>query len=124
MRVAIASDDRETISAHFGRTMGFMIFDIEDNKITGTEYRENNFTPHARGGAEKVTSRSAPVLEALDDCDAVIANGMGRRILMALQEENINAVITTELNVKKAVDKYINGELDNRPDASCPDKHS
>jgi len=33
MKIAIASDDGKTISSHFGRTKGFVIFEVEDKEI-------------------------------------------------------------------------------------------
>ena len=41
MKVAIATDDKLTISHHFGRTLGFRVFEIKDNKIIKEQYREN-----------------------------------------------------------------------------------
>ena len=33
MKIAIPSDDKVSICVHFGRTKGFLIFDIENNTI-------------------------------------------------------------------------------------------
>lgn len=33
MKIAFASDDEKTIVGHFGRTRGFVIFDIKDEEI-------------------------------------------------------------------------------------------
>ena len=49
MKIAIASDDRKTISAHFGRTLGFVVFEIEGKEKKAQEYRPNTFTGHALG---------------------------------------------------------------------------
>jgi len=38
MKIAIASDDGKTISSHFGRTRGFVIFEIEGKEIKKKEY--------------------------------------------------------------------------------------
>ena len=63
MKIAIVSDDGKTISAHFGRSRGFVIFEIEDSKVKNQEYRENTFTGHARGleGKEHAFDRHAPI---------------------------------------------------------------
>ena len=33
MKIAIASDDKTTISHHFGRALGFVVFEIDKDKI-------------------------------------------------------------------------------------------
>ncbi len=49
MKIAIASNDGKRISAHFGRSKGFVIFEIENGEIKNREYIPNTFTGHARG---------------------------------------------------------------------------
>jgi len=49
MKIAIPTEDKINISGHFGRTKGFLIFEINDNKIINSEYRDNDFTGHAQG---------------------------------------------------------------------------
>lgn len=49
MKIAIPSDDGKIISSHFGRTKGFVIFEVEGKEIKSREYRLNIFTGHARG---------------------------------------------------------------------------
>ena len=49
MKIAVPSDDQFTISGHFGRTGGFLIFDIENNAIQSVNYLSNHATGHAQG---------------------------------------------------------------------------
>ena len=54
MKIGIASNDRESIAQHFGRTRGFVIADVVDGKVKSKEYRENSFTSHNQpGGSEQ-----------------------------------------------------------------------
>jgi len=84
MKIAIASLDGTTISPHFGRSQCFIIFDVQDEKVTGKEVRQNTFTAHAQGNCQgehehdHQHSHSA-IVEALRDCDAVLCYGMGWR---------------------------------------------
>jgi len=91
MKIAVASDDQEKIAQHFGRTRGFLIFSVDEDKVTKRTYIENNFTGHVRGqhhehghnqghGHQHRHSHSS-ILEALQDCEVVISRGMGRRLL-------------------------------------------
>jgi len=125
MKIAIASDDEKTISSHFGRTKGFCIFEVEGKEIKSQQYRPNTFTGHARGleGAGHEFDRHTPILEALKDCKAVIAHGMGRRIRDDLIGIGIEVLVTEETDVKKALNLYLSGELIDKPEIECPHKH-
>lgn len=124
MKIAIVSDDEKTIASHFGRTRGFVIFDVEGKEIKGQEYRLNTFTGHARGldGASHEIDRHAPILNALKDCQAVISHGMGMRIYNDLKESGMDVFVTEETDVKKALDLYLNDKLIDRPELGCSHK--
>ncbi|MCM8784975.1 MAG: NifB/NifX family molybdenum-iron cluster-binding protein [Candidatus Omnitrophica bacterium] len=124
MKIAIASDDGKTISSHFGRTKGFVIFEVEGKEIKGQKYLLNTFTGHARGledtGHE--IDRHTPILNALKDCKAVISHGMGMRIYNDLKEAGIEVFVTEETDVKNAFDLYLSGGLIDKPEIGCPHK--
>ncbi len=122
MKIAVASDDGVTISAHFGRTRGFVIAEIEGDKIVNKEYRENTFTGHARGlnvTGHDFNDRHGPILEALKDCKVVISHGMGRRIYEDLRAAGISAFIVQETDVDQALNLYLQNSLVDRPDKGC-----
>jgi predicted Fe-Mo cluster-binding NifX family protein len=125
MKIAIVSDDEKTIASHFGRTRGFIIFDVEDKEIKGKEYRLNTFTGHARGleGAEHSLNRHGPILNALKDCKTVISHGMGRRIYDDLKNIGIEVYITDETDVQKALALYLSGVLIDQPELGCDHQH-
>ena len=121
MNIAIASDDGINIASHFGKTKGFVVFNVQDENITKQWYRENTFTGHARGleGHGHGVDRHGPILEALKDCDVVISKGMGRRIYEDLKQAEIDVFITEEINVKGAAELYLKNELVDRPELGC-----
>jgi len=125
MKIAIASDDEKTISSHFGKTKGFCIFEVEGKEIKSQQYLPNTFTGHARGleGAGHEVDRHTPILEALKDCKAVIAHGMGRRIRDDLTSIGIEVFVTEETDVKKALNLYLSGELIDKPETGYHHKH-
>lgn len=121
MRVAIASDDERTIANHFGRTRGFMIYEIEDGTIKNQHYRINDFTGHARGleHSGHHIDRHGPILNALNDCQAVISRGMGRRIYEDLQNAGIETFIVDEIETNAAIRLYLENSLQDNPDKGC-----
>jgi predicted Fe-Mo cluster-binding NifX family protein len=125
-KIAIVLDDERAIASHFGRTRGFKIFEIEGEEIKRQEYRLNNFTGHARGlaGADHETDRHGPILTALQDCSVVIAHGMERRIYDDLKTFGIEVFITEETDVEAALERYLKGRLENRPELGCCHDHA
>lgn len=132
MKIAIASDDEKTIAGHFGRTRGFMIYDVQDGNINGKSYILNTFTGHARGLHQEhnhhhhghnhgnhVQHGHAPIIEALGDCQVVISRGMGRRIYNDLMQAKKEVFITDEVTLDESVEKYIKSELVDNPDKGC-----
>jgi predicted Fe-Mo cluster-binding NifX family protein len=120
MKIAIVSDDGKTIASHIGRARGFVIFEVEAKEVKKQEYLPNTFTGHARGLEGKHNAdHHGPILEALGECKVVISHGMGRRIYDDLKEAGIEVFITEEENVKRALDKYLKGELMDRPEMGC-----
>jgi predicted Fe-Mo cluster-binding NifX family protein len=125
MKIAIASDDEKTVASHFGRTKGFVVYEVEEGKMKSQEYRPNTFTGHARGLADTgcETDRHGPILAALRDCKAVISHGMGRRIYNDLQQAGIEVFITDETDVEKVLGLYLSNGLVDRPELGCDHKH-
>lgn len=121
MKIAVASDDGQAISAHFGRTRGFIIYDVDGKNVKAREYRPNTFTGHVRGleHAGHEVDRHGPVLSALADCAMVISHGMGKRMYDDLRNAGIQSLITDETDIKAAVEAYLRGELLDHPERGC-----
>lgn len=121
MKIAIPSNDQTTISRHFGRAAGFMIFDIEKDKVLNKEYKANIFTGHAKGQHhEKRHNHSHHgIFNAIGDCKTVIAGGMGRRLYTDFEKKGMDVFVTSEHNIEKALELFIKNELDNNSDKCC-----
>ena len=125
MKIAIPTDDKTTICPHFGKTAGFIVYSIEDRAILETEYRQNTFTGHAQRhhdenhhGGDHHHSHAA-ILQALGDCQIVIANGMGRRLYNDFEEWKIQVFITRENNLENAIEAFLNNTLDSDIEQLC-----
>ena len=112
MKVAIATDDKLTISLHLGRTLGFRVFEIKDNKIIKEEYRENIGKNNGQCGSCDHSS----MIENIKDGDLVVCYGMGQGIYNDLVRHNIKAVITEEETVDNAIICLMKDDLVNRLD--------
>jgi predicted Fe-Mo cluster-binding NifX family protein len=121
MKIAIPSNDQKTISRHFGRSAGFMIFDIEKNKVVNKEYKTNTFTGHAKGQHHEQGHNHSHhgIFNALGGCQTVIAGGMGRRLYIDFEQKGMEVFVTSENDIEKALDLYIENDLDNNSDKCC-----
>lgn len=138
MKIAAITDDGKTISAHFGRARQFVVFTVEDGKIVDQELRtkagHDEFAaeehdqghghehhhgwddPRGHGFGHSAGRRHQSMLEAITDCQVLLARGMGQGAYLALQEANI-IPITTEIKlIDDAVRAYLAGELVDRPE--------
>jgi predicted Fe-Mo cluster-binding NifX family protein len=127
MKIAIVSDDQKTIASHFGRALGFVIFESENSTIINREYRPNRFTMHVQHPGEEHGPEHhhshGPIIEALRDCTVVISHGMGRRIYDDLKNNDKEVYITSETEVDKAAEMYLKGNLIDQPEMRCDHGH-
>ncbi|MCF7824586.1 MAG: iron-molybdenum cofactor biosynthesis protein [Candidatus Marinimicrobia bacterium] len=122
MKIGIATDDQINIAQHFGRTLGFVIVDIENGNIGEKEYRKNTYSNHMQGRDHEHGEHGhshTSILEALKDCNVVLARGMGRRIYDDLRSVNIESMITDKITVDAALEAYLAGTLVDNPDKGC-----
>ena len=124
MRIAIPTNDMTTVSAHFGRSKGFMVYDLDKHKVTNFQYILNTFTGHAKNRHKeeehgKHNHNHDSIFTALINCNTVIARGMGKRLLNEFAEKNIDVFITKEESINKTVDMILQGNLDHNPEQCC-----
>ena len=112
MKIAIASDDKNLISHHFGKALGFVIFNVKDNKIVNKSYRENI----GKNTGECGSCNHSAMINNIKDCEVVISYGMGQRIYIDLVKCKITPYVTEENNVEDALNKFLTNKLVNRKD--------
>lgn len=130
MKIAVPSNDGLLLSAHFGRSKGFIVFETNKQDIINEEYRPNSVTGHALGlhhehehghdhnHGEHSHSHTG-ILGVLADCEIVIAGGMGQRLYNDLQAANKKVYVTREENAREAVKLMLQDQLDSNPDICC-----
>ncbi len=117
MRVAVASQDGESISPHFGRCAYFIIFDAEDGTVLRKELRQNTHTSHGTGnchagGHGDQPHSHAALVHTLHDCQAALCYGMGWRAANDLRQNGIRPVIVDrKRSPEEAVALYVQGKL-------------
>ena len=90
MKIAIVTEDGRTVSQHFGRAPYYAVLTLEGDVIVERELRPKT-GPHQTSGprgehtasgphgtSPEVQSRHDQMAQAIGDCSALIAGGMGQ----------------------------------------------
>ena len=117
MRIAVASTDGASVSPHFGRSRCFIVFALEDGRITGQDVRDNTYTAHAHGQCQGEAEHRhdhphshADIVGALRDCQVVLCGGMGWRAAQELEAAGIRPLALRGAgSAREAVEAFLSG---------------
>ncbi len=134
MKIALVTDDGNTISQHFGRAGYYEVLSVENGSVIGRERREkpahglHHQHPHdpgavhlhesgdtAAAGGGAVNAHGA-MLAPITDCQVLISRGMGYGAYDSLRGAGIQTIITDVREIDEAVGKYLAGELVDHPE--------
>lgn len=124
MKVAVITDDGQTISRHFGRAAYYMVVTIEEGRMTHREMRHKmghqQFSGqsehqhehgHEHGCGAESHNKHVSMAEAISDCKALLCGGMGMGAYESMRRLNIQPVVTELQNIDEAVQAFIDGRL-------------
>lgn len=124
MKIAVITDDGETISQHFGHASYYQVLTIEGGDIIDREMRLNmgvqqfssqphstitEGSGHGMGAASGNTHNS--MAQSIDDCQVLVCGGMGMSDYDNMRRLNIQPVVTEERDIQTAVQAYLDGRL-------------
>ncbi len=132
MKIAIVTNDGNTISQHFGRSQYYKIITVENDKILSDELRQRGTghfaqgqnqhytsdSPHLNqqgkhGYGQDVVNKHASMANEIRDCDVLIAGGMGQGAYESFQKEGLIVILTDHKYIDETVQSYINNNLKN-----------
>lgn len=122
INIAAVTDDGISISQHFGRAAYYEVLFVENGKVVKRERREklghNNFAygehHHSNGQHgldEHSHSKHVSMAEVINDCQILLARGMGNGAYQSMLQLNIKPVVTDIKNIDEAVKAVINGSI-------------
>lgn len=123
MKIALITDDHQTISAHFGRAQFYEVFTIEAGKVAAREtlVKSNPQIVNIGGGHEPEGEHPHnhdhnAMITPISDCQVLLAGGMGMGAHLSLKEHGIQPIITDIREIQAAVDAYLMGTLIDHPE--------
>jgi len=127
MKIAIVSDDNQTVSQHFGRAENYIVILLEHEKIierktlakpgrchTASRGRgKHNHTADARGRGFGHQAKGAhqDMFENIMDCDILITGGMGRGAYLDLQELGIRPIVTDIADIASVIQAVLDDTI-------------
>lgn len=126
MKIAVVTDDGQTISRHFGRAGVYAVLTVQDGAIVSRELRGKSAphwlagAPHedeaegegdAHGTSPASRGKHLAMLAAIGDCAAVIAGGMGRGAYDHAAAVGIRPIITSLRDIDEAVIECAAGRI-------------
>jgi predicted Fe-Mo cluster-binding NifX family protein len=126
MKIATISEDGATVSQHFGRALYYIVVTVEDGKVVSKEKRDKaghhtfagsqhpETAPGERHGySADAQTRHAAMAQSIDDCQVLIAGGMGWGAYESLKSRGIETVVTDVEDIDEAVKLFLQGKLIN-----------
>lgn len=125
MKIAIASDDKKTVSEHFGGASHFVVVEVDEGKIGNEEVREKPGHKDLAGGEEHpqtgkegghgftadASQRHKKMAEIIKDCKVIIAGRMGLGAYEDLRDLGLEVITTDIKEINEVVSLYAKGEL-------------
>jgi predicted Fe-Mo cluster-binding NifX family protein len=126
MKIAIPTIDGHSISAHFGKSKAFLVFETEGQEIKTRELREND-QPKAEAADQDGHSHTqghhhdhGGFSRLLKDCQVVIVRGMGAGAAQAMLTAGIRTFLVEEAcSPEEAVVRFATGRLLAQEGGSC-----
>jgi len=123
MKIAMPTDDRKTLAAHFGRAAEFAVYETAEGEARVLEYRPNVHVHagagHGQGaGRPQGAAAGRDFEQGLAGVETLICRGMGRRAEEACAAMGTRVVFTNEDALDDIANKFGRGELA-EGEASC-----
>jgi predicted Fe-Mo cluster-binding NifX family protein len=104
MKIALVTDDGQSISAHFGRARAYAVLTVEDGIVVGREIRPKS-APHLEGGSAHGApdgSHDSPaahlrhdqMIAPVADCACLVTRGMGRGAYDRIAASGLRPIVT------------------------------
>jgi len=112
-RVAVATDDGKTISAHPARAKYFEIITISDGKITDRVRitKEIHDALNVEGEKSSLNGKNKHIIPAFPECTHMIARGIGSNAYHRLLRLDIHPILTDIHSIDEAINAFILGSI-------------
>jgi len=115
MKVAVPTDDGETISQHFGQAKYFKVITLENNLIAASEMRQKASHRHGDHSDHEGVHPGQQMIETISDCQVIISGGMGTPMFNRAAAAGLKVFLTRNSSIQLALQAFLAGTLENDP---------
>ena len=128
MKIALVTEDGQTISHHFGRALLYVVVTVENGMVINKETRlkpgHAQFASEVHldepgvqhGYGQHSQQRHRRMAETISDCEVVLCQGMGQGAYDNLKSMGIQPIVTELASIDEAVDSYVAGTIRDHPE--------
>ena len=110
-KIAVQTDDGETINRHFGQAKYFKVFSIENGQILSSEMRAKASHQHGDHSHANGVHPGQQMVDSISDCQVLISGGMGTPAFAKASAAGLQVVMTEIPAIQSAVEAYLSGNL-------------
>ena len=127
MKIALVSDDKQTISKHFGRAENYIVISLDQNRITDRKSipkpdfchssgrhrgrHRHNHTSQGKGFGHRSAMNHQQFFSDISDCDILVSRGMGRGAYLDLQQLGIRPIVTDIADIEDAIQAVLDDTI-------------
>ncbi len=121
-KIAIPTDDSETISRHFGQARAILVVTLDNGEIIDQELRElpndgehdHHHHSHEHGHAHSNPAHMAK-FDYVRDCQVFIGGGMGQPAMQRLQSMGLQVALTDHKHIADLLEEIKTGQVKHNP---------
>ncbi len=110
MKIAIPTNDKETIFPRTGQAHGYMIFHVENNIIKGKFYKALSLKLRHKHEHQDESEKHShkDLCQFLEGCDLLLVKNIGKHLQQDFKENQVFYEKTKETLVEDAITKFLN----------------
>lgn len=109
MKIAFATEDGQTISAHFGKAPYYKVVCVDSGQLVSQEVRAK--AHHGNGHGPSHSDMFANIA----DCQVLVVGGMGTPAHRAALAHGLQVIATGQRDIATALEAYLDGTLQENP---------
>lgn len=103
MKIAIPSDNQETITKRTGQSKGFMVYEVNNGKVVHSVYRENTMDEHDK----EAEHSHAQIIDLLNDVDIILVAAIGKHLKRDVENSTMRYQLVKEEKLTQIIDYFL-----------------
>jgi len=111
MKIAFATEDGKTVSAHFGKAPYYVVVEVSEGKVLEQEMRAKAY----HGNHQEYGHNHADMFTCIADCQVLVVGGMGTPAHESALAHGLKVVPTDPRDISAVIQAYLDGTLQENP---------